>query len=371
MLRSAHNLIETANNPTINRGGQSSSDIIQSMNDNLRSDLLTLTSRIAKLETAIAISNNIFTAQSTALASKITSLNTSLTTLASGLGTTYNTTIVDMYTLEGISPPTDTSATSADVNLTYGQATLNITNTQDKLVTEDSNGDIWIPDSSSIGYVSTPAATIVPQEYEYLYDDNYIYCLDQRLDTAWTREVSETCDVWIKAKIPAEVFTNALANTIILHPFPTLTHTLVSVEYKNLLGSWISCDLAYLPGYNGATVPLIGNTRLLFPATDISEIRIRLRIVDASSLYWGFTKLELKMLDFSATSSLNVNFAPTVADSTYNSPTYTLFGKSPAALAYISKTVNGGSGKKVELALTQQSAGSTPLLTYVQSEWSS
>jgi hypothetical protein len=365
-IKSTESILETPSNPIIKYGGQSNSDILNIMNTNLRADILTLYSYASDIGDTLAKATEVFTMQAAAISSKVSALSSQLSALLTTFALSSNATIVSMYSLECQTAVLDGISTAADISTTYGQATLHINNETNKLITEDANGDAWIPESVSVGYCYKPAGSTPPQDYEYTKAVDYKYALDIKNETAWVEKASEVTDVWIKVQLPVEVFTNDYVNTIAIHPYPALTQNLKGVYYRPYGSSWIACDLSYLPNYSVDKVLAFGNSRLFFPPSKVSDILIHLELPDASNLYWGFIALEAKMTEFAANSKLTLDFTPIVGAATYSSPVYTVRGKDETTLAYISNTI---STKTVEFNLTQNMAGASPVITAVESTW--
>lgn len=365
-------VIETASNPIIKYGGKSSSDVLQKISDNFRSDLLTISNEVTDVSNAIGTTQSIFVIQAASLASSFSTFTNLLSSLTSAIATAQNKALIDMHSTKCVESThlSGTSNNMADVSPTYGQATLKITNSQDKLVVEDINGDIWVPNSVELGYCYKSVGTTPPQSNEYIIDTDYDLAIDKKIDTVWMKTAASTGDIWLSIKVPTEYSTNTLANCLVLHPFPALTHDLIAVYLVDESGILSPLDLSYLTGYNTATtiVEAFGNSRLLFEPRNVSQIIIHMRIDNSDNLYWGFSRIELKLLDFAATSDLNINVGNIVSNPVYNAPVYTLYGKDPSALAFLSSTILD---KNVEYSLVQKIAGTSPVITSIEASWSS
>lgn len=370
-LSTIGSVISTAANPVIKYGGKSSSETLQKISDNFRSDLLAISNEITDVADAISISQSIFVVQSASLASSLSTFTGLVSSLITTIASAQNRALIDMHSTLCVesSPLTGGTATMADVSPTYGQATLDITNSLDKLVTEDINGDIWVPSSVELGYCYKTTGTTPPQLNDYIVEEDFTLALDKKIDTVWMKTAPSTGDVWIRVKVPLEYFSSALANCIVLHPFPALTHDLIDVYLVDGSGVMSPVDLSYLTGYSTINeyVETFGNSRIFFEPRNVSEIVIHLRISNTDNTYWGFSRIELKMLDFASTSNLHINVGNIITDASYTSPVYTLNGKDPDALAFLSSTI---SDMEVEYYMTQRVAGTTPVITNIEASWS-
>jgi hypothetical protein len=342
-LKTGLNLTQTPTTETIVAGGASSSRILNDLRDHTIEDIVELDNRTDALTRQQALLNTVFSQQLTALTTRLQSLENRLPT-ASGRW------MADMYTSDFIH-----ATNSAEINTTYGQATLPILTEQEKLVGRDSRDQVWIPKGSAVHY-SYQSST--PQETQWLSDDNMLFALDQRSDTAWWLSRPSSGTVWIRVKVPANLNANKLANCIILHPYPVFNFDLVSVEYRSPAGIYTAADLSYLQGYNAntTTVEGMGNCRLLIPQSQITELRIKL----SAPNIWGFSKLSVQQLEFSPTATLAVDLLA------YNPGTFTqaqVFGKDADALAFLVTQING---TRVSVGLTQNSQNSTPVITQIE-----
>jgi len=366
-LKSSENLLETPNNPLIKYGGLSDSSILNTMNVNLRTDLLMLYDYADTIDSWVTKSNAMYVMQASTLASKIAALSGSITQLLATVAQSSKSTVISMYDTECRVTPLGGSTTSATVDTKYGQATLAVNNTTPKITVEDANGDIWIPETVKVGYCYKTAGTTPPQDYEYTIPTEHPYALDGKNETAWVEKAETVSDVWVKITLPVEVYTNDYINSIVVHPFPAMTQNLKGIYYRPYGSTWIACDLSYQPGYSSSKVLNYGNTRVIFAPSKASDILIHLELIDISNLYWGFSNIEANYMEFATASKLTINLTPIVGAGTISSPTYTLRGKDESALAYISKTI---SDNTVEYNLTQSIAGASPVITSIEGSWS-
>jgi hypothetical protein len=340
-LQSAKSLMEAPNSDIIVAGGPSSSQLLNDLRDAVIEDVMELDRRTEDLSARISLANSIFNTQITMFASRLQSLE-------ARLPSTSGRWLVDMFTSDFIH-----STNSAAVNTTYGQATLPILSTLEKLVIVDTRGEVAVPKATQVHY---SYKTGTPDETDWLTDDNAIYALDQRSDTAWWATRTSSGAVWVRVIVPASLNANKFANAIVLHPFPALSFDLHSIEYRNPQGVWTSADLTYIEGWDGSKVNWMGNIRAFVPQTQVTELRIKI----ATAGVWGFSRISLQQIEFSPSATLVVNFVSYVpsAISTVN-----VLGKDQSALSYLTKTVNG---YVVSVAMTQLSQNSSPIVTGVE-----
>ncbi len=345
-IETANSLMETPEVGIISAGGPSSSELLNRLRDGAVTDVTELDRRTAEIQEQVAQLDSLLGYQLTHLAAAYTSL---LSRLPSTSGHWLADFYVDDFVVDGV------NGTTAEVNTTYGQVTLPILSTQEKLVGMDSRGEVWVPRTAAVHYAYQTAA---PSESQWLTDPNYPRALDQRPDTAWWRRRPSAGYVWVRVQVPANLNANRLSNCIILHPFPVLSWDLYSVEYRNPGGNWSSVDLSWLEGWNGSKLPAswLGNLRLFFPQNQVVELRIKLYTDDL----WGFSDLRLQQLEFSPSATLVVDFDD------YNTGTLgeaTVLGKDPDSLSYLGTSV---STTRVTVNLTQSTTNSTPVITAVE-----
>lgn len=342
-LKSALNSVGTPNTDIIVAGGPSSSELLNDLRSTIIEDITELDSRTTANATAVAMANTVFNGQ-------LAAISTYFQALVNRLPSVSGRWMADFYTADFVD-----SNNSATINTTYGQATLPILTSQEKLVGEDSTGKIWIPKTAQVTYSYSNST---PQETDWLTDDNTMSALDQRTDTAWWRSKETSGTVWVRVRLPAALNSNKLANTIILHPYPVLSYNLLSVEYRNPAGVYTTADLSYLNGYDAANTRVnnMGNVRLFIPQSQVVELRIKL----STSQLWGFTKISVRQTEFSPTATLITNFTG------YNPPSISainVFGKDQNTLSFLTTAING---LTASVALTQNTQNTTPVITQVE-----
>lgn len=342
-LNTALPLMATPTTDPIVAGGPSSSENLNALREAMLADIAELDRRTADTRERISEAQTVVATQAAALASRFNSLSARLPT-ASGRW------LIDFYTSTFVDP-----SSTAAIDTTYGQATLPILARQEKLVGEDSRGRVWIPKGAQLAYSYTGAA---PQEVDWLTDDNSLHALDGRADTAWWRTRASSGTVWVRVRLPANLNSNKLANTIVLHPYPALSFDLVSAEWKNPGGVWTTADQSYLTGYNSGNsrVEWFGNVRLFIPQSQVTELRLKLLVTGL----WGFNRISVQQIDFAPTATLVADFLP------YNTGTIgslAVFGKDQGRLSYLTRSING---TLASVELTQDTSNNSPIVTGIE-----
>lgn len=336
-------LTQTPERKTIVRGAPTSSELLRDVHESIQGDVLELDRRTRDTSNDLSHALAMVSAQVEAVATRLQSLEAQLPS-ASGRW------LADFFTEDYLH-----GDNAAAISTLYGQATLPIRTSQDKLVGRDSRDEVWVPPGSLLHY---SYQTSTPAEADWLPDEEALRALDGRGDTAWFRTRSSSGAVWIRAQVPARLNGSKQANVIQLHPFPALSFHLNSVEYRTPDGTWTSLDLSYLEGWNSSAsrVEGVGNVRLLFGLASVVELRIKL----TTSGTWGFRELALREVEFHPSANLSVDFAG------YSGGTLTeafVYGQNQDALSYLPATLNG---TQVSIGLSQASDGQSPLVTGIE-----
>lgn len=349
-LKSAFGSIETPDTGIIVAGGPSSSEVLNDLRDGLIDDVVELDRRTQDQNLALVQALTVVNQNLTAMASRLQSIEARIPSVA-GSGRW----LADFFSTDFVQG----NQTDADVNTVYGQTTLRILSAQEKLVSQDSRGDVWIPKNAQVNY-SYKAAQ--PDEVDWLTDENHLFALDQRADSAWFRSRSASGTVWVRVRVPTNLNANKFANCIILHPHPIFNFDIVSVEYRNPAGVYTAADLTYIEGYSTskALIEGAGNVRLWIPQTQVTELRIRLNTAGM----WGFSKISLQQVEFSPNATLVVNYqsmSPNAIDDVF------IFGKDQDALAFLPNQVSGAAPiLLVTVQMNQNTSNSTPVLTGIE-----
>lgn len=343
-VKSAAGMIQTPTLDTFVAGGPSSSEQLNAFRGAIVEDLAELDRRTQETQADLVGAQAIMTAQVAALASRFNSLEARLPSVAGRY-------MADFFTDDYLH-----ATNEAAIDNRYGQATLPILHSQEKLVGEDSRGRIWVPKSTRLSYSYKDTT---PDDVDWLTDENAVRALDQRTDTAWWRERGAEGDVWVRLELPVNLNANKFANCVTLHPFPVLTNHLMSVEYRKPDGTWSSADLSYLEGWDALDVSVLwcGNVRLFIPQSQVIEVRIRMHTESGT---WGFTDMSVKQVEFQPTATLVLDYAPF---SPGTLAAVQLLGKDTDTLSYLQSTINA---TRVSINLTQNTGNASPVLTGVE-----
>ena len=352
-MRSAeNNFLESKSSPTIKHGGRSSSEDLRAFQENAVADLNRVWQESGDLKSTVLSNLNYSKLGTDAFAAMIGSLMANLpaTGLVSGASTEHFT---NRYTVTG--------DTTADISNTFGQVTLGINSTEQKLVYVDAVGTRWIPEDLAIYYSYASS----PNDLDYEYDADARRAVDGKSYSIWAKKRGSSGDVWVIISIPSSTNQSPLVNSICLYPFPPWTSQIKSVQYQQPDGSWTSVDLSYQLKYNADTgyIDNASNMRFILPAAvQMTSIKINL-VPGCEDYYWGFKHIRCEYIDFQPASNLVVDFA------SHGPGTITqtvVHGRDPAALDRLSRSIDG---TQVTVALTQQVGGTSPVITGVESFW--
>jgi len=344
-INSSLNMIESSDEEIIKAGGPSKSELFNKLRDGLVADILAIDSQAEDNKTKISDATAIFNTQLAALSTRISSIDAKVPS-AQGRW------LIDFFSnalLDG--------ANTALINTVYGQITLPILFSQEKLVGIDSQGKVWLPKSTVVEY-SYLSST--PNEEDWILDDNFTKALDLRNDTAWLLNRGSSGTVWVRITPSPGISTVKKSNIIIFHPYPVLTNDILSVEYQNTSGIWTNADLSYQLGWDSGTSKIVeaGNIRLLIPETQVTQVRVKMNVTDA----WGFGKISMQQVEFDASASVVVDFTSfnpgTIGSVTVN-------GKDPSTLALLTTGINGN---KVTVDLNRDTQNTSPLITGIEAK---
>lgn len=335
----AQALVPNSNYQPIRAGGQSSSETLNLLFRAVQNDLRQATDDLENLASYQSRALSAYGLQLQALAQVIQATRIALPS-SSGLK------LVDFYAPENI-----TSVDSGMINSLYGQATAPVVATQSLLQHKDSAGDVWIVDGTSIG-VARNSGT-VPNENDYLPEDEIRYALDGRLDTAWMVPVNGYSNIWVSVSVPL-LYTTRKANAIVILPFPMFGVTVSSVSvYAD--GVWSNLDLSYLPGYDATSGVLhAGPMRLFFSERNVSRIRVQM-LPDSGIDYVGLMGVDVQRIEFAPVGNLSITLTgATITD-------VVVYGMNPAQLAGIA----GIAGNTVNLSIRSYNTVESQVVTGV------
>jgi len=250
---------------------------------------------------------------------------------------------------------------TAEISQDYGQATLPILSTQEKMSYTDQSGQIWIPEDSRLRFfVSTQyQANVVPDDSLFMSSSEDFRGICGSPDNFFLGgRIPTESYLYVKATLPTTLNTHRLANRITVHPLPAFSHTLKAVYLRSTFGAWSSQAKDYLPWYTG-DVPFCGPFRMHFSPTEITEVCL----VFQASQWWGFQEFSIQLVEYDVSASLAVDFT---AYSPSTITTAVLSGKDAGTLNASTYTVDGA---VITIPLIQTAAYTTPVITSVEALW--
>ena len=348
------NLIESTDNPVLTRGGPSSSEVLNTINKRIQTDIINLNSKLQDLDRKYSLLSVYLEQQAIGIQGLANSLQTLIPASPAGRG------VADFYSTDYVD-----STNTAVIDQDYGQVTLPILSVQEKMHSIDSQGTIWIPDDSRLRFLtsSTYTAGTIPSDDSFFNSIEDHYGIGSQIDTFFLGGYMETeGDAYLKAVLPQALNTHMLANRITFHPVPAFSHKLVDAYYRKTDGSWNKIEIDYLTGYSSITdeVSYLGPTRLHFQPSEITQVCLVLKV----SGWWGVQQFGVQLVEYGSTANLVVDMSsynPTTINTTL------LGGRYSNVLNTYSSTVTGN---KVSVALSQSEAYSSPVITYVDCRWS-
>lgn len=351
MRRAYKNIVETSDIPVLVKGGPSYSTVLNKINQNIQDDIVRLNAMVQEQDRKQRMLSSYVDQQSVGFQGLINHLNAMIPAAPTGRG------LVDFYSSTYVH-----ASNTAFVDQDYGQVTLPILSTQEKMFHTDSNGSVWIPDDSRIRFYtsSTYSAGVIPnddvfltsvEDYHGIYGSPDSFFIGGRLPT-------ETY-LYLKASLPQTLNTHKLSNRITFHPIPSFSHTLVAIYIRRTNGLWEEVDITYLPWYSSSGVPFLGPTRVHFSPAEITEVCVVLK----ASEYWGVSEFSVQLVSYDSTANAVVDFS---AYSPTTIVTTILGGKDTSTLNKYSITI---AGSVVTIPMSQTVVYSSPVLTSVEARW--
>ncbi len=350
-MRTQRNSISSTSNPTIQHGGQSSSEQLRNIFDNITADHIDIQQRLDEQDHYIRSTGMLAKLSNNAMGSMIQSIEAQFgpTGMVSGA-------VADFYTDKYVVA----AGTTATIHNTFGQATLRVNSTQQKLVFLDSANVAHIPDNLGIYYSYGSDAS----DMEYLRDPDGRYAVDGHSYSIWAKSRGTTGFVYVRIVLPGSLNQNKLTNSLCLYPFPLYGLHVYGVWYRQSNGDWIELDKKYSRGYNAdtGTIYNASNMRFIFPAVQATEFKVKLQS-NVEDGYWGFKHIKAELLEFDPTSTLTLEYGMHGPGSITKT---ILRGKDESSLDYISRSVVGS---QVSMTIPQTAAGTSPVITSVESFW--
>jgi len=343
--------METATLPVLKRGGPSSSDILNSINSRIQQDVVTLNANIQDLERKQALTAVYLEQQAVGIQALVGYMQTIMPAASPNRG------VADFYTSSFVDP-----SNTANIDLTYGQATLPIVSVQDKMSSVDSQGNVWVPSDSHLRFYSSSSYSpgVIPDDSLFYGSVEDQYGIGPQPDTFFLGGFNPVNTyVFVKGVLPQALNTSTLANRLTFHPVPAFSHALVGAYYMDTAGNWNAIDFSYLPGYTTLTNPpqvsFLGPARLHFPPTEILQVCLVLNAYG----WWGMQEFDVDLVQYDTSANLAVNMSaynPTAIN------TVIVGGKDPITLSGFNYTI---AGPLVTIALSQQQTYASPIVASV------
>jgi len=352
MGQSFENMIDSADIPLLVKGGASSSSVLNAINQNIQSDIARLNLTVQELDRTQRMLATYLDVQANSIGGLVNHLASIIPAAPANRG------VVDFYSIAYVH-----ADNTAEIDTYYGQATLPITNVQEKMYSIDQGGNVFIPDTSRIKYCASTSYTdnVIP-------DDSLFYSsIDDYRGIAGTPDnfflggyVEREKYIYIKAIIPDMLNMHKLANRITVRPIPAFAHTLVGAYIKRTSGEWLYIPKNYLPFYANGVVPFCGPFRLHFEPAEINEVCVVFKVLG----WWGLQEFSAQLVEYESSANLVVDLQSYVPTSPIT--TVLINGRSPQALRSLPYTVEG---TVVTIPLSQIASYQSPVITDIDCRW--
>lgn len=339
--------IESREVPLLTKGGPSSSDQLNRIQQALLGDIATGRTSLEQVTRDQGQALTLLAAQTTGIHNLVASLQTLIPGAPAGRGR------ADFYTSLYVD-----GSNTAGVDFKYGVATLPVSNVQEKMILPQPDGSAYVPESARIrtAYQSSYSPGSLPA------DDAFGTSLDDYLGigpdpTTFFPGLPSSGYVFIKLVLPPALLQHRLSNRLNFNLLPVFQHTLSDCYIRNTAGAYVQVDITYLPGYQaGQGAVALGPTQLYFPATEITEVVL----VAYVSGWWGVQTAGVQLVSYNTLASLNLDFTTYGLSSL---ATVIFGGQNTFLLSQLPYTI---SGSKVNIPISQTSIYATPVFTYVE-----
>jgi hypothetical protein len=348
---SAKNLVATRQDPIFKKGGPSSSTLLNSLHNRVSGDLAQLWIKeedLSRRQTALSefLDSTVLGMQSVA-----SYLEGILPAAPVGRG------LVDLWSSTYIA-----GGNTAEIDVSFGQATLDVEAVEEKMYAVAPDESVWIPGDSTLSYrVEDSFDSDVPSDELFISPIEDYLGLGPNPDTFFIgTQVSGTKYVYVKATLPSNLTPSRVSNRLTFSPLPAFNSTLRGVWVRNTAGVWTSIDFSYLTGYTSSTVPRMGPFKLHFDPLSITQAVV---CFACTNTLWGVRQFGIQKVEYDTSNSLQVDF------DSYSPGTIRqvlIHGKDESTLAALPYTVVGS---EVHITLSQLSSLSTPVITGVEARW--
>lgn len=353
MRYSYKNLIETSDIPLLVRGGPSSSETLNKINENIRTDIARLNMAVQEQERRQRMVAAYLDQQVTGIQGLVNYLESIIPAASTKAA------LIDFYSTGGVH-----SSNTATIDEDYGQATLPVTSVQEKMYYTDQNGKVWIPEDSRLRFFtsSTYVENAIPDDSLFQASTEDFRGIHGTPDNFFLGGYLPTeTYLYVKAVLPATLNTHRLSNRITVHPIPAFSHKLVGVYIRQTNGIWKYQTKSYLPGFSSSSKEVLrcGPFRMHFSPTEISEVCL----VFKTNQWWGFQEFSIQLVEYNTSADLVVDFS---SYSPQSLETIILYGKDRATLNSLGYNVDGS---VVTVPISQTASYTTPVITGIEARW--
>jgi len=355
MTRSWRNLIDSVDIPVLARGGPSSSNVLNNINQRIQQDIVRLDSSLQDLNRKQSLLSIYLEQQAVGIQALASHLQSLVPAAPAGRG------VADFFSTDYIAYDN-----TAYIDEDFGQATLPVLSVQEKLNYVDTQGNVWVPNDSRLTFLPQDTYTqgSIPSDDQFYNSTEDYLGIGSQTDTFFIGGYLDTEKyLFIKASLPQTLNTSNLSNRITFYPIPAFSHNLVDAYYRKTDGSWNLMEIDYLPGYTTTTSPpqasFLGPTRLHFPPTEVTQVCIVLKTTG----WWGVQQFGVQLVEYGSSALLSTDMTSFSPNDINN---VIIQGRFPSILSNYNYSITGN---KISIALSQTGAYTSPIITGIDARW--
>jgi len=351
MRQSYKNLVETADIPLLVKGGPSSSATLNRINEHIRNDVARLNLSVQEQDRRQRMVSAYLDQQVMGIQGMVNHLEGLIPAAST------NSALADFYASDYVY-----ASNTAQIDQDYGQATLPVLNTQEKMHYTDQSGKVWIPEDSRLRFFvsSTYTENAIPDDSLFQASTEDFRGIHGTPDNFFLGGyITNESYLYVKAVLPHTLNTHRLSNRITVHPIPSFSHKLAGVYLRLTTGIWQYQTKSYLTGLSGSEIHRCGPFRMHFSPVEISEVCL----VFKASQWWGFQEFSVQLVEYGASANLMVDFT-SHSPTTIN--TVLLYGKNSSTLNSMGYNIDGS---VVTVPISQTASYVTPIITGIEARW--